>query len=220
LRLRLSLALALVLPAALASAQAPPASVSPEFSRYLASPEHRGAVIAAAQRMNGQLPGSCAAVEFRPTGSIIIGQPPRFDAVGRPVEGMWTEPVTATGCGATRRYNVLTIAAPDKPPRQVGLLPGTTHADPLLQRDGISYAFLGTTILVKDCKQRTITDTRFDDYEGPPAADARPGQQPRPWRETWTVWACGKSIDVPIHFAPDATGTAIHVTPGEAHPRG
>lgn len=211
------LAAALLAPAAWA--QAPARSPSPEFSRYLASDGHRAGVIAAAQRTNTLLPGSCAAAAFRWTGLVSVQRPPRFDAGGQPIDGMWSEPVIATGCGVTRRLNVLTLAAPDKPPRQVGLLPGTTHADPLLQRDGLHYAFLGATLLAKDCKRIIVTDTRFDDYEAPPAADAQPGRQPRPWRETWTLWACGTAIDMPIHFVPDATGTGIHVAPSEAQLR-
>jgi hypothetical protein len=129
--------LVIALSAPAARAQAPGAQASGEFSRYLADPQHQGDVIAAARRTNALLPESCAAAEFRFTGLVSIQRPPRFDAGGRPIDGMWSEPVMATGCGVTRRFNVLTIAAADKPPRQVGLLPGTTRADPLLQRDSL-----------------------------------------------------------------------------------
>lgn len=210
-------ALALCAALSLATAALAEAPVPPDLARYIASPEHQKMVLAAAQWINQRLPDGCAAPAFRVAAPVIVLRPARFDATGRPIAGIWHEWVEAAGCGRARRLNVMTIAAPNKAPSVLPTLPGTTRADPLLQRDGLRYALIGAAPLAaKDCKKVAITDTRFDAFEGTPAPDARPGFDPRPWRETWTVWACGKAIDVPIHFAPDATGTGIHVQPSEA----
>jgi hypothetical protein len=214
---RLGLALCALL--ALVAAAAADTAVPPDLARYIASPEHQKMAIAAAQWTSQRLPDGCAAAELRLATPIIVLRPARFDAAGRLLDGIWQEPVQATGCGRTRRLNVMTIAAPDKAPRVISLLPGTTRADPLLQRDGLRYAFIGASVLARDCKQLAVIDTRFAAFEGTPAPDARPGFDPRPWREVWTIWACGKVMDMPVHFAPDATGTAIHVVPKEATPR-
>jgi hypothetical protein len=211
---------ALLLLSAPAAAQAPAASVSPELSRYLASFAHRNAVIAAARQSNAQLPDACGTVELEPTLPVQIERAPRFDGFGRLLEGVWSEPVTVTGCGRTRRFNVETVALPHQRPQFFGLLPGTTRANAPLQHDGVRHVFMATAGLDRDCRRLAVTDTRFEDYEGGPVPKVPPGHEARPWRELWTVWRCGKIIDVELHFAPDAKGTTIKVKPEAAKPRG
>jgi hypothetical protein len=218
-RLHLALALTLLLLSAPAAAQAP-ATLSPELSRYLASFAHRDAVIAAARQSNALLPDACGTIELEPTLPVRIERAPRFDAFGRLLEGVWSEPVTVTGCGRTRRFNVETIALPHQQPQLFGLLPGTTRADAPLQHDGVRHVFVATAGLLKDCRRLAVTDTRFEDYEGGPVPKVPPGHEARPWRELWTVWRCGKTIDVTLHFVPDAKGTTIKVKPEEAKLRG
>jgi hypothetical protein len=219
-RLHLAFAAFLLLSAP-AAAQAPQAALSPELSRYLASFAHRNAVIAAARQSNAQLPDACGTVELEPTLPVQIERAPRFDPFGRLIEGTWSEPVTVTGCGGTRRFNVETIALPHQEPQFFALLPGTTRADASLQHDGVRHVFMATADLVKDCRRLAVTDTRFEDYEGGSALKLKPGPAaPRPWRELWTVWRCGKIIDVKLHFVPGAKGTTIKVNPEEAKLRG
>jgi hypothetical protein len=35
------------------------------------------------------------------------------------------------------------------------------------------------------------------------------GRESRPWREVWTISACGALYDVPLRFTPNARGTAL-----------
>jgi hypothetical protein len=203
-----------------AAAQAP-ATPSPALSRYLASFAHRDGVIAAARQSNAQLPDACGTVKLEPTLPLQIEREPRFDAFGRLLEGVWSEPVTVTGCGRTRRFNVETIALPHQEPQLFGLLPGTTRADAAQQHDGVRRVFMATAGLVKGCPRLAVTDTRFEDYEGGSALKLKPGPEARrPWRELWTVWRCNKIIEVELHFIPDAKGTTIKVKPDEAKLRG
>ncbi|HUC65661.1 MAG TPA: hypothetical protein VMA53_09550 [Stellaceae bacterium] len=211
---------AFLLLSAPAAAQAPGAALSPELSRYLASFAHRDAVIAAARQSNAQLPDGCGTVELEPTLPLQVERAPRFDAFGRLLDGVWSEPVTVTGCGRTRRFNVETIALPHQQPQFFGLLPGTTRADAAAQHDGVRHVFMATAGLVKDCRRLAVTDTRFEDYDGGPVLKLKPGQEARPWRELWTVWRCGKIIEVELHFIPDAKGTTIKVKPEAAKLRG
>ena len=94
---------------------------------------------------------------------------------------------------------------------RTALLPGTTIADPLLQRDGIRYATLAAEAngpKPAGCNTVRVVDTAFGAY-GTPAPKARPGVDPRSWTENWTVDACGTSTLVKLSFLPDATGTTI-----------
>jgi hypothetical protein len=201
---------------AAAQSGAPAAQAAPELSRYVASEAHQRAVTEAARRTNDLLPDSCKTMQFQPTGLLRVNKAVQFDAQGHPSDGAWSEPVNGAGCGTTKRYNVMTVVSGNQPPREVGLLPGTTNADPFLQRDSVLHAFVGTARYSKDCKQRAITDTRFDAFEGEAVKNALHGANARPWREVWTVWACGSLVDVVIHFTPDDKGTGIAVRPEEA----
>jgi hypothetical protein len=187
---------------------APPAS---ELARYLARPAHRRALVAAAERANEQMPGHCGTVEIRPGALAAIERPPRFDALGRPVDGMWVEAVTVKGCGETRRFNIMTVAAPDRSPEQTALLPGTTASPPLLQRQGVARTIGAASLREKACRHFAVIDTRLDGPE--------PGGPQGAWRETWTVWACGALLDVPVHFTPGKLGPVLAVNPAEAAPR-
>jgi len=89
------------------------------------------------------------------------------------------------------------------------MLPGTSIADPILQRDAVPYAMTGmAAIAPKDCKESPAINTKFKSWDSGELPDAKgPGR--RPWKEEWTVRLCGVSGVVPIHFVPDATGTTI-----------
>ncbi|HWI29513.1 MAG TPA: hypothetical protein VN668_21245 [Stellaceae bacterium] len=201
--------LAGLLAAGTALAQTAPAP--PGLARYLANAGHRRALIAAAERANEQMPGHCETVEITPGPLAAIERPARFDAVGRPVDGMWVEAVAVKGCGATRRFNIMTVAAPGRTPEETALLPGTTAAPPLTQRFGIAHAIGAASLHEKSCARFAVIDTRLD---GPEEARAKGA-----WRETWTVWACGALIDVPVHFAPGKPRPELSVNPAEAVPR-
>lgn len=187
------------------------ASAPPELARYLADAGHRRALVAAAERANEQMPGHCRTVEITPGPLAAIERPPRFDAVGRPVGGQWVERVAVKGCGATRRFNILTVAAPERTPEETALLPGSTAAPPLSQRFGVAHAIGAASLQEKSCTRFAVVDTRLDGPEAGRAAGA--------WRETWTVWACGALIDVPVHLAPGKPRPELSVNPAEAAAR-
>jgi hypothetical protein len=203
LRLVLSLAV-LAASAATAAAQGAVPPVSPALQRYIAGPSHRSAVIAMAKRIHEALPTRCGTVDYRPTGQVRIERPVSFDAYGRPLAGMWSEVVNVVGCDRTRRYNVLTMVPPDGAPQLAGLLSGTTRTDLLLQRRATAYALGAASLRDKTCKHLAVLDTRFVAFEA-----ASPATPKRPWREVWTVWACGKHFTVPLDFSPKANGTTV-----------
>ncbi|HYM32899.1 MAG TPA: hypothetical protein VEU47_16480 [Candidatus Cybelea sp.] len=204
------------------SAASPPVDpklTTPALQKYMASPEHWQAVVDSAQRQNAIIPGSCSSLVFSHTGIVRQTKPVTMRPDGTPDEGFWGEAIEGKGCGTTKQFNLYTIAAANQPIKVIAAVPGNTHADILLQRDSLQYVFLAAGVAAKDCKQQVVTEATFGDYEGGPLPNALAGPNARPWRETWTVWACGKLLDVPVHYLPDATGTGISVSNKEIKTR-
>jgi hypothetical protein len=188
-----------------------------QWQKYVAEPKYREALLAAVKRQNDTLPSSCPNATFVLMDDANIIQPPHFDATGTPTQGAWMVHFNTGGCAAKLRLNMLAIVQPQKDPRFVALLAGTTRADPFLQRDALLYANSGTMLLKpKDCTEAQVIDTAFVAFEGAPLPNMKPGRDPRPWVESWTVASCGVLITVPIHFEPNSTGTGIRQRPGES----
>jgi hypothetical protein len=192
--------------------EARPPGAGGALTRFVGAAENRDAVLSVARQHEAALPDACPSAAFQKVGVLTLYRPVRFDAQGRPTEGAWRESVEATGCGTRRTFNVLTIIAADEPVRRVPLLPGGTIADPVLQQDALPDAVRGAAAANPGCRDGIVVDTRFDEFEGASAAS-------RPWRETWTVAGCGRLVDVPITFAPDARGTGIRTDPRAARLR-
>ena len=93
--------------------------------------------------------------------------------------------------------------------------PGTTAAEPRLQKDALQYAAMGMVKLAPSgCKDFKYLDTAFEAF-GATSSNVQPGRQSRMWTEKWTVRACGVDGVVRMHFTPNATGTTISVKPDE-----
>lgn len=136
---------------------------------------------------------------------------PTFNQAGVPVSGAWKLKTRWTGCGRSKTFNLFYNIVPGGQSSRTALLPGTTIADPLLQRDGIRYARLAAEAngaKSPACTTVRVIDTAFGAY-GAPAPNVRPGVDPRSWTENWTVDACGAATVVKLSFLPDATGTTI-----------
>jgi hypothetical protein len=191
--------------------------VTPQIIAYLQSEVHGRALAGAAQQQLARIPGACPNGRYERIPSISFFAPAQFDAQGNPTHGAWKESFDYVGCDSRRRFNLITVVLPGKGAQVAPLLPGTTIADPRLQKDSILFAFTGTAALTHDCKEKLVVDTHFDAWTGDVVKDAA-SPHARPWQETWTVWACGQAIDVPMHFTPDRTGTGIRSAPSEAKP--
>ncbi len=194
-----------------------------QFRKYLASSGHSDLVDAALKDLPPEVFTRCPA--FRPgEPDIQVRKPIGFAQDGTPNAGAWDEGLPVRGCGNDTVLHVNFIAGDDGKLRVFVSLPGSTRADLTLQRDALPSATLGPRSRVKDCERIFVTNTRFDAFEPlpPPEKDKDakdkdakdkpplpPRAKERPWREIWSVFACGRRFSVPIHFTPDATGTGF-----------
>jgi hypothetical protein len=180
-----------------------------DLATFIKQPEYRAKIIDTAKNQIKQAIGACAGATFQATGKLTIFDPVRFTD-GKPFAGAWTERVEATGCGPVHALNVLTIAHPDAQLQIVGMMPGDTHTDPMMQKAALQYAeAIAVRAAPPGCKQLAFIDTKFDGFIGLPNPEITDGRESRPWREVWTMSVCGTLYDVNLAFTPNARGTAL-----------
>lgn len=189
------------------------ADVPEELRRYQQSTEAQQATIAAAEVGEKSITPECTQMSFAPTGETAVLSPAKFDQ-GKPVAGVWVERIAVSGCDGKRVQNIYSIISKTGELKRVAMAPGTTIADPFLQGDAVRYAMVAVGVREQSCKDMKLANTRFDSLSGEAAPGMPPGTASRPWKETWTIKACGKSLDVPVNFAPNARGTSITVDAG------
>lgn len=213
------LALALLCTATAGLADSVPVPL--ELINYINQPAHVEAV-------EGVIRGEAAQIPMcHPTRNLgrqlTAPGPVLFGANGQPSGGRWTEHLKVDGCSQSGIFsgvfNVMTFVDKSGEIHTVGLLPGTTKADPLLQKDALAYvarAFIAASghnpvPPPAGCKLETshIIDTAFDGFSGAPAVDVPPGRDPRPWRENWTLLACNVPFMLSLQFTPDANGVTF-----------
>jgi hypothetical protein len=139
-------------------------------------------------------------VNMNTSEATILG-PFQTDANGNIVSGHWKESTSGVACGEKRLYNA-SVVIKDGKPEVLSLLPGHSHASPLLQRDAVQYAAIGAGA-ASGCSP-DVLDTALP--------DGAPNGTTALWVEKWTVLACGKKSVVTMHFVPDASGTTINVS--------
>jgi len=160
----------------------------------------------------------CPAARYRLGNGISVVRPIAFNSAGALTAGAWVQAIDEDGCGARRNLNVLILLKDPKNLEAGPLFPGSTRAEPLLQRDAFQYAmttgFLAATAAgeAKTCKIAYVTNTTFLGQERTPAVAGKG----LPWREVWRLAFCSKQAAVPMHFIPDATGTTISAGPNTA----
>jgi hypothetical protein len=187
-----------------------------KLEHFLVQPENHDAVVQVLKLQWNQVVGA-ACESIKPVNwQVTTYIPVEFGADGKPSKGSWKESVTSEGCGFTKILNVASAVGPDGTVKRLGLLPGSSHADPVLEQDARLQAFAAAgAMLPKDCKPVIITDTAFIAQEGTPSAQVLPGRDPHPWREEWTLKGCGSTAIVTMHFIPDAKGTGFNAATTE-----
>ena len=180
-----------------------------DLPAYLQQPEHQEAVVSVAKAQLKQVASACPNPVIKPTGQLTLLDPFRA-AEGKPYAGAWSERLESTGCGPVRSLNVLTVLRQDGTPQIVGLMPGDTHTDPMMQKNALQYAqAVAARAAPPSCKTLAFVDTKFDGFSGLPNPEVTDGRESRPWREIWTLSACGTLFDINLMFTPNARGTAL-----------
>lgn len=176
-------------------------AVDPRFLALLKGDAYQAAVLKVATDQAAELPGACAKAQFRPVGQIEFFIPPQTDGGGRIVHGLWREQVGAVGCDTVVLLNVFSLADQSGEPKLLGGLPGTTRADPVLQKQGLPIAVHGLPAKAAACRDVRVVDTLL-------APDA-PKERTAPWHESWTVLACNEAYQIPLRFTPTGDGATI-----------
>jgi hypothetical protein len=183
-----------------------------KFKAFLASPVNNNLVNQAVATLPPEIFARCATLRA-PGGKTSVVKPITFSADGIPLSGEWMSRLPVAGCGNDTVINLLfSASSADGKIRTLVLAPGTTIASPPLQQDALSRANAGFESRARDCPTSILTNTRFEGFgiKDPPVPDPGPNAgRMRPWWETWTVKGCGKTIDVPLNFVPEATGATV-----------
>ncbi len=195
----------------------PPLPMSPELRKFMSDPEEEKIVKAQALHDWNNVVSGCEAPKLE-AANVVVGVPPQFDKAGKPVSGNWRVITRLSGCGQIKNFSLLYAFAANGQLARLGMLPGSSAADPILQRDARMYANLAMGKLSPPgCKEFKYLDTAFEVF-GPPGGNVPAGREARSWTEKWQVRACGVEGIVKLYFIPDATGTAISAKLNETVP--
>jgi len=137
------------------------------------------------------------------------------------VSGRWTERWTVDRCGSPVPYLVKFARAADgdldvtmqieTPAGDAAAVPGTTIADPVLQRDALGFLALrdfSAAGAEGACHSRKVIDTQMlQPLEGASVEGERPiaGQ----WVERWTLDRCGMPVRYVVRFSTTQKGTTF-----------
>lgn len=164
------------------------------------------------QRLFAALPADvfqrCPAL-IAPASTVSVLSPPAFAADGYPISGAWKQSFPVRGCGNDTTINIFFEGQPNEKIVSIVAVPGDTHANLTLQADALRYVRVAAQAAAPGCATPHVRHTRYDGVTD----TAR-----RAWRETWYVAACGRNVEVPVTFIPDATGTTV--TAGVPRPVG
>jgi hypothetical protein len=152
-------------------------------------------------------------------GSVIpeqgCGEDPQFvlrDAYPYQVDPMdvsWIERYKVD-CEKEQHRAIFMLAGKDGKIQAVPMAPGTTITDPQLQIDAGNI--VRTAALTRgdgSCSETQIVDTDVTE---------KPAKLGKPWKENWSVYACGTIYDLEVAFTPSdrgGTNIAVLASPGE-----
>jgi hypothetical protein len=174
------------------------------FDAIRSSDSYRQAVLGAYQDYESGLSTHCAKIDINMnTSEVKVYGAIQTDAGGNIVNAHWKEMTDGVACGEKRSY-AASVTIQNGKTAVFGLFPGQSAAGAVLQHDAVQYAAVGAG--AGSCPL-DVLETSLPNGE--------PSGPTVPWVEKWTVRACGKKSVVTIHFAPDAGGTTISVSPKE-----
>jgi hypothetical protein len=160
-----------------------------DAARRIFSGEYSGVRQQAVMRSQQAIPGFDCPAEPRLALAEVDPYPLKPGLVS------WIERYVVACTPRTVRNFLFVLEKPQ--PTVVELLPGTTNADPRLQRDaavGATAAVAGKT--PQGCERRFVTDTMV----------ASKHERNMPWQERWSYDLCGTVVQVEVTFTPSDQG--------------
>ncbi len=177
-----------------------------DFLKMVSDPNQQKQVLNVAKQSGVVVSNPCPPANFTILNQFVLVRPMAFDNSGRPTGGAWKQSVAEKGCGRDRLLNVFFWLDPNaNTVRAMPLFPGTTRADPALQKDAMPHAGRAAQWPENNCKTGYMENTEFLRETG----EALEGARGKPWDELWTLTSCTRKAKVTLHFIPDKTGTTI-----------
>jgi len=189
------------------------------FDSYLSSPAYAGRL---SDMLKNAKTASFSGCENVTTDAprIVVIKPIKVGPESTPIAGVWKVTVPAQGCGKSRLINAFFVVGKENKVFFLLTIPGTSRGDPQLQKDTLFYVFMASARKNADCKAPSIINSRFETDEKPSVIANAPPQFKslvfdRQSRETWSVEACGRFFEVPVHYMHSTAGTTITAAESE-----
>lgn len=189
-----TLALALLAAPAFAQSGAKPDTLEPAMAAYIKSPQRQAEMAATVRKMIPMVAGACKAAKAAGRTRTQVYKPLTFDRSGQPIAGVFREIVPLDLCGETVELNILASAKPNGTVERINLLPGSSKADPVLQKDALQSAYVAASA-GKRCTPFAVRNTA--------AGEKQPDGR---WEETWDMLVCGERVPVSLTFVPTGDG--------------
>jgi hypothetical protein len=164
-------------------------------------------IIATAAKSTVMTRTPCATATYAADDPVAL-QPLKFNDLGGPVSGELKFPVKEEGCGASHVLNVYLWVQRENSIAVTPMMPGSSHAEDVLQKQTYAYALQAAGGPEPNCPTGYVVDTQYVGEQGKTEKGARAA----PWKEVWTLQSCGWKAVVPVLFTPNAHG--IKVTAG------
>ena len=193
-RSAIALALGLLAAPALAQTAAKPAALEPAMEAYIKSAQRQSEMAATVRKMIPVVAGECKAAKAAGPTRTQVYKPLTFDRSGQPIAGVFREIVPLDLCGETVELNILATAKPTGAVERINLLPGSSKADPILQKDALQSAYVAASA-GKRCTPFAVRNTA--------AGEKQPDGR---WDETWDLLVCGERVPVSLTFVPTQEG--------------
>lgn len=205
-------ALAQTPPAPAPTSQATPSALLLEF---ISDARVKHSLEGVASRSTVMVQGKCDDAQYSVDTKFEIVRQPNFDSSGNPVSGAWKQPVAERGCNDAHVLNILVQVKDGGGLAAEPLLPGTTHLDPIAQKEAIDKAVSVANEVPgssePSCHSGYVSDTQFLED----ASSSSKGATGPEWKETWTLISCHRKFLVPMSFKLSGKGLHIFAGPKE-----
>ena len=178
------------------------------------SDAYRDAVDARAREQLTALPKPCPDAETKRLPSVNPYGLLKLDADGKMIGGALGQPYEVKGCGDLTQINVIVAGDPEKGMQTELYVPGVVTGNPKVILPVMAEVAKATLERTPECHKRSIINTALKGFDGDVVKDANV-KGARPFTQIWTVWACDKVLDVPVHYVPGPKGTDVRVTADE-----